>query len=107
MSKVKFKIKKGDRVEVITGNDSGKQGEVLSVNRATGRVVVQGVNIMKNTLAKSQENPNGGLVENEVPVHISNVVLLDKSGNRTKVGIKLDGDKRVRYAKKSGDVLDK
>lgn len=107
MSKVKFKIKKGDTVEVITGNDSGKRGEVLAINRATGRVVVQGVNVMKNTLPKSQENPNGGLVENEAPVHISNVVLLDKSGNRTKVGIKLDGDRRVRFAKKSGEILDK
>ncbi len=107
MSKVKFKIKKGDNVEVITGDDSGARGEVLSVNRETGRVIVQGVNVTKKTLQKSQENPNGGMVSNEAPIHISNVVLLDKSGNRTKVGMKLDGEKKVRYAKKSGEMLDK
>lgn len=107
MNKVKYKIKKGDTVEVITGNSSGKRGEVLSVNRDKGKLVVQGVNIVKDTLAKSQEHPNGGIVQNEMPIHISNVVLVDKSGNRTKVGKKLDNGKLKRYSKKSAAILDK
>lgn len=107
MDKVKYRIKKGDTVEVITGDDDGKRGEVLSINRGKGRVVVHGVNMVKNTLPKSQEHPNGGIIENEVAVHISNVVLIDKSGNRTKVGKKIDNGKLKRYSKKSGDMLDK
>ncbi len=107
MDKVKYKIKRGDTVEVITGNDSGKRGEVLSVVRDKGRVVVQGVNLVKNTLPKSQERPSGGIVKNEVAIHMSNVVLIDKSGNRTKVGRKIDNGKLKRYSKKSGTILDK
>ena len=103
----KFKIKKGDKVVVITGSDRGKTGEVLRVLRSEMRVLVQGVNMMKRHTRQSPGEP-GGIIEKEAPVHISNVAHVDpKSGEATRVGFKnLADGRKVRFAKKSGEVID-
>ena len=103
----KFKIKKGDRVVLITGKDKGKSGEVLRVLRAEDRVLVQGVNKIKRHTRPSQTNA-GGIVEKEAPVHISNVAHIDPStSDPTRVGYKvLEDGRKVRFAKRSGEVLD-
>ena len=103
----KFKIKKGDKVIVITGRDKGKQGEVLRVIREEGRLVVQGVHMMKRHTRPSAGNP-GGIVEREASIHVSNVAHLDpKSGKPTKVGYKtLNDGRKVRFARRSGETID-
>jgi large subunit ribosomal protein L24 len=104
---MKFKIKKGDKVVVITGRDRGKSGEVLRVLRAENRVVVQGVNMVKRH-TKPGAGQAGGIVEKEAALHLSNVAHIDpKSSKPTRVGYKILGDgRKVRYAKRSGEVLD-
>ena len=103
----KFKIKKGDKVVVLTGKDKGKSGEVLRVVRADNRVVVQGVNMMKRHTAPRPGEP-GGIVEREAAIHISNVAHIDpKSQQPTRVGYRfLDDGRKVRFAKRSGEILD-
>lgn len=103
----KFKIKKGDKVTVVTGRDKGKQGEVLRVLREDDRVLVQGVNMVKRHTAPSQTNP-GGIVEKEASLHISNVAHIDpKSNKATRVGYKIDKDgRKSRVAKRSGETID-
>jgi len=104
---VKFKIRKGDKVVVITGKEKGKTGEVLSVLRDEARVLVQGVNIVKRHTRPSAANP-GGIIDKEAPLHISNVAHLDpKTGKPTRVGFKiLDGGRKVRVARRSGEPID-
>lgn len=106
MSK-KFKIKKGDKVMVITGRDKGKKGEVLRVVRSDDRVVVQGVNIVKRHQRPTASTP-GGIVEQEAPLHISNVAHIDpKSDQPTRVGFRMEeGGRKVRVSKRSGEVID-
>jgi len=103
----KFKIKKGDKVIVITGRDRGKQGEVLRVLREESRVVVQGVHIVKRHTRQSAGNP-GGIIEKEAAIHVSNVAHIDpKSGKATKVGFKtLTDGRKVRVARRSGETID-
>jgi large subunit ribosomal protein L24 len=103
----KFKIKKGDRVVVITGRDKGKTGEVLRVIREESRVIVQGVNIVKRHTKPSAAS-TGGVVEKEAALHISNVAHVDpKTSKPTRVGYKvLDGGRKVRVARKSGETID-
>jgi len=104
----KMKVKKGDRVIVIAGKDKGKSGEIIRAIPAERRVVVQGVNVVKRHTKPSQASP-GGLVEKEAPIHVSNVSLVDpKEDKPTRVGIKtLEDGRRVRFAKRSGEVLDR
>ena len=104
---VKFKIRKGDKVVVITGKEKGKTGEVLSVLRDEARVLVQGVNIVKRHTRPSAANP-GGIIDKEASIHISNVALADpKTGKPTRVGFKiLDGGRKVRIARRSGEAID-
>ena len=99
------KIKKGDTVKVIAGKDVGAEGKVLSVDKKTGRVVVEGVNIVKKHTKPSMANQNGGIVESEAPIDASNVMYVHK-GKATRVGFKIDGDKKVRIAKSTGEVID-
>jgi len=101
------KIKKGDRVVVLAGKDKGKTGDVLQVYPKQSRVIVSGVNIVKRHTAPSQMNA-GGIVEKEASLHVSNVAHADpKDGKPTRVGFKmLEGDRKVRYAKRSGEVID-
>ena len=103
----KFAVKKGDKVVVLTGKDKGRKGEVLSVIRKDRRVVVSGVNIIKRHTKQSQTE-QGGIVEKEAAIHISNVALQDpKDGKATRVGYKiLDDGRKVRFAKRSGEVID-
>lgn len=100
------KIKKGDTVKVIAGKDSGvKEGKVLSVDAKNHRVVVEGVNMVTKHAKPSQANPNGGIVQKEAPIDISNVMLVHK-GKATRVGFKVENGKKVRFAKATGEVID-
>jgi large subunit ribosomal protein L24 len=101
------KVKKGDRVVMLAGKDKGKSGEEMQVYPKDKRVIVSGVNMVKRHTAPSQTN-TGGIVEKEASVHVSNVAHLDpKDDKPTRVGFKmLDGDRKVRYAKRSGEVID-
>lgn len=103
----KLHIKKGDTVVVTAGNDNGRQGKVLEVIRDKDRAIVEGVNMVKKHTKPNAENPQGGIVEKEAPIHISNLMLVDpKSGSRTRIGRKLgDNGKLVRYSKKSGEEI--
>ena len=105
---MKFKIKKGDKVVVITGRDKGRSGEVLRVLRDEDRVLVQGVNMIKRHTRPAAGQP-GGIIEKEAAIHISNVAHLDPKSNKpTRVGYKfLEDGRKVRVAKRSGEVLDK
>ncbi|SIT87720.1 50S ribosomal protein L24 [Edaphobacillus lindanitolerans] len=100
-------VKKGDKVQVITGKDKGKTGVILAAFPKKDRVIVEGVNIVKKHTKPNQENPQGGIVSKEAAIHVSNVMLLDpKSGEPTRVSYKVGEDgKKVRIAKKSGEVI--
>jgi len=102
----KLHIKKGDTVYVNAGNDKGKTGKVLSVDIEKSRVVVEGVNMVSKHTKPNSKQPQGGIIRKEAPVHVSNLNLIDpKSGKPTRVGYKMDGDKKIRYAKKSGEEI--
>ena len=103
----KFKVKKGDQVKVLAGESKGKEGRIVLVIPKMNRVVVEGLNMIKKHQKPSASSPQGGIVEMEAPIHISNVALVDPSTNEvTRVGRKLDENGNlVRYAKKSGEVL--
>ena len=100
-----MKIKTGDTVKVIAGKDKDKEGKVLSVDKKTGRVVVEGVNMVTKHAKPSAANQQGGIITKEAPLHISNVMLV-VDGQATRVGFQMDGDKKVRVAKKTGKVID-
>lgn len=100
-----LKIKKGDTVKVIAGKDNGTEGKVLSVDVKNGKVLVEGVNVITKHAKPSQANPNGGIQQKEAPIDMSNVMLVVK-GKTTRVGFKMDGDKKVRFAKATGEVID-
>ena len=104
---VKLHIKKGDTVLVIAGDNKGQQGKVLKVEAAKQRAIVEGVNIVKKATKPNAKNPQGGIVEQEAPINVSNLQLIDpKSGKATRVGRKLNAEgKLVRYAKKSGEEI--
>ena len=102
----KIHIKKGDTVYVNAGNDKGKTGKVLSVLTEKDRVIVEGVNLVSKHTKPNSKQPQGGIIKQEAPIHISNLQLIDpKSGKPTRVGYKMDGDKKVRFAKKSGEEI--
>ena len=101
-----IRIKRNDRVEVIAGKDKGKQGRVLRVIADKNRVLVEGVMIVKKHVKPNpQRNIKGGIAEQESPIHVSNVMVIDAEGNKTRVGSRLEGDKRVRVSKASGNVI--
>ncbi|MGD9678274.1 MAG: 50S ribosomal protein L24 [Vulcanibacillus sp.] len=105
----KIHVKKGDNVIVISGKDKGKKGRIIYTYPKEGRVLVEGVNLIKKHTRPSQANPQGGIINQESSIHSSNVMLIDpKTGEPTKIGHKVlkNGDK-VRIAKKSGEVIDK
>ena len=100
------KIKKGDRVVLLAGRDKGRQGEVLRVFPTENRLVVQGLNLVKRHTRPSQADPQGGIKTKEAPLHISNVAFVDpQNGGPTRIGFRMEGDKKVRFAKKSGEVI--
>ncbi len=100
-----LKIKKGDMVKVIAGKDKEKEGKVIAVNHKKGTLLVEGVNMITKHEKPSMANQQGGIIHKEAPIDISNVMYLHK-GKPTRVGFKLDGDKKVRIAKTTGDVID-
>ena len=100
-----FKIKKGDTVKVIAGKDKDKEGKVIAVDAKKNRVTVEGINKVTKHTKPSMANQAGGIIEQEGPIDISNVMLLH-NGKATRVGFKMDGDKKVRYAKATGEVID-
>lgn len=100
-----MKIKKGDTVRVIAGADKDNEGKVIAVNQKNHTVLVEGVNMIKKHTKPSMANQNGGIIEQEGPIDISNVMLL-VDGKTTRVGFQMDGDKKVRVAKATGKVID-
>ena len=100
-----MKIKKGDMVKVIAGKDKDKEGKVIAVDKKDGKVLVEGVNMLTKHTKPSAANQNGGIVHQEGYIDASNVMLLH-NGKATRVGFKMDGDKKVRFAKATGEVFD-
>ena len=100
-----YKIKKGDTVKVIAGKDKDKEGKVIAVDTKNHRVLVEVVNMVTKHTKPSAANQQGGIVETEAYIAVSNVMYLHK-GQPTRIGFKMDGDKKVRFAKKTGDVID-
>ena len=100
-----FKIKKGDTVKVIAGKDKDKEGKVISVNPKKGAVLVEGANMVTKHTKPSMANQQGGIVEKEAWLDVSNVMLVHE-GKATRVGFKMEGDKKVRFAKATGKVID-
>ena len=100
-----LKIKKGDTVKVIAGKDKDKEGKVIAVDPKKSTVLVEGVNMIAKHTKPSMANQQGGIIHQEGPIDISNVMYVHK-GKATRVGFKMDGDKKVRFAKSTGDVID-
>jgi large subunit ribosomal protein L24 len=99
------KIKKGDRVVVLAGRDKGREGAVTKVFPKEQRVLVAGLNMVQRHTRPSQTDPQGGIKNKEAPIHLSNVAVVDSNGKPTRVGFRVDGDKKVRIAKTTGEVI--
>jgi large subunit ribosomal protein L24 len=108
---LKTRLKKNDKVKVISGNHRGKEGKILKIFRDKHSVIVEGVNIIKRHTRPTQKNPQGGITQKEAPIHISNIMLIDpKSNEPSRVGMQIITDdsgkkKRMRYGKKSGEII--
>lgn len=100
-----LKIKKGDTVKVIAGKDKDKEGRVIAVNKSNNTLLVEGINMVTKHTKPSMANQQGGIIHKEGPIQASNVMYLHK-GKATRVGFKLEGDKKVRFAKSTGEVID-
>ena len=100
-----MKIKKGDMVKVIAGKDKNKEGKVISINKKDNKVLVEGIKMVTKHAKPSMANQQGGILHQEAPIDLSNVMYVHK-GTAARVGIKMDGDKKVRYAKSTGEVID-
>ncbi len=105
------KLRKNDKVKVISGNNRGKEGKILKIYRSADKIIVEGVNIIKRHTKPSQKNPQGGITQKEAPIQVSNVMLIDpKAGEPTRLGMKIIDEgsgnkKRMRYGKKSGEII--
>lgn len=108
---IKTRLKKNDRVKVISGNHKGKEGKILKVFREKGRVIVEGVNIIKRHTKPTQKKPQGGITQKEASIHLSNIMLIDPKANEpSRIGMQILTDesgkkKRMRYGKKSGEII--
>ena len=103
---IKLKIKSGDTVRVMAGDHKGSEGKVLRVLREKNKAIVEGVNMVSKHTKPSAKNPQGGIVKKEAPIHISNLSLIDpKTKEATRTGVRTEGDKKVRFSKKSNQVL--
>lgn len=101
----KLKIKSGDTVKVIAGDHKGSEGKVMKVLIDKNKAIVEGVNMVKKHMKPSAQSPQGGIVEKEAAIHISNLSLLTAKGEETRVGYRMEGDKKVRFSKKSNEVI--
>ena len=102
---MKTKLKKGDQVQIITGKDKGKKGRVLRIDRITERVIVEGLNMVKKTQRPKNQNDKGGIIEIEAAIAASNVMVICKKCGPTRLGTKVDGDKKIRVCRKCGEAL--
>ena len=102
----KLHVKKGDTVQVLSGNDKGKQGKVMSVDPEKNRAIVEGIRIVSKHTRPNAEHPQGGIIKQEAPIHISNLMVVGKDGKPTRIGRKKDENgKSVRYSKKTGEII--
>ena len=101
---IKIKLKTGDTVKVTTGEDKGKEGKIVKILKDKNKAVVEGVNMVSKHTKPSAQNPQGGISKFEAPIHISNIMLVE-NGNTTRVGYKTEGDKKVRFSKKSKEII--
>ncbi|PWH10042.1 50S ribosomal protein L24 [Bacteroidetes bacterium SCGC AAA795-G10] len=102
---MRIKIKRGDKVRVISGSNKGSEGEIISINSDTNKAIVEGVNIVKKHNKPSAQNPQGGISEKEAPIHISNLSLITPEGKTTRVGFRYEEGDKVRYSKKTNEVI--
>ena len=103
---MKLRIKTGDTVRVIAGDHKGSEGKVVSVDREKNKAIVEGINMVSKHEKPSAQNPQGGIVKKEAPIHVSNLSLIDgKSGDITRVGFEVRDGKKVRFSKKSNEVI--
>ncbi len=103
---MKIKIKKDDKVLVIAGEHKGSEGKVVKIIREKNRAIVEGVNLIKKHTKPSAQNPQGGIIEKEAAIHVSNLSLVSSEGNATRVGFRIEEDgKKVRFAKKNNEVV--
>ena len=102
---IKIKIKKGDKVRVISGSNKGSEGEVISIKKEANKAIVEGVNIVKKHNKPSAQSPQGGISEKEAPIDISNLSLITPDGKTTRVGYRMDEGTKVRYSKKTNEVI--
>ncbi|MCF4102276.1 50S ribosomal protein L24 [Gillisia sp. M10.2A] len=101
----KLKIKSGDTVRIIAGDHKGQEGKVQRIIREKNKAIVEGLNMVSKHEKPSAANPQGGIVKKEAPIHISNLSLIDKKGDTTRVGYKMEDGKKVRFSKKSNEVI--
>ena len=99
-----MRLKKNDTVKIIAGKDKGKIGKIVKINPETARVIVQGANMVTKTIKKKNPQAKGGIMVVEAPIHVSNVAIVSKD-KTSRIGYKLENGKKVRYAKKTGEVL--
>lgn len=105
MAEVKMRLKKGDQVKVVTGKDKNKEGRILKLDAASGRVIVEGLNMVKKTMRPKKEGEKGSIIEIEAPIQASNVKILCKKCGPTRIGYTLDDGKKYRVCKKCGEKL--
>ncbi|MBU2526312.1 MAG: 50S ribosomal protein L24 [Flavobacteriaceae bacterium] len=102
----KFKIKTGDLVRVISGEHKNEEGKILSVDFSKDKVIVEGVNLVSKHTKPSTKSPQGGIIKKEAPIHVSNVALIDAETKKTtRVGFRVEGDKKVRFSKRSNQLI--
>ena len=101
---VKIKVKTGDTVRVTTGEDKGKEGKIVKILKDKNRAIIEGVNMVSKHTKPSAQNPQGGISKFEAPIHISNIMLVE-NGTTTRVGYKMEGDKKVRISKKTKEII--
>jgi len=102
---MKTKLKKGDQVQIIAGKDKGKQGRVLRIDRASARLIVEGLNMVKKTQRPKSQNDKGGIIEIEAPITASNLMVICRKCGPTRIAVKLDGGKKSRICRKCGDAF--
>ncbi|MGB5242226.1 MAG: 50S ribosomal protein L24 [Lutimonas sp.] len=100
----KLKLKTGDTVQVISGDHKGEEGKIVEIIKDKNRAIVEGVNLISKHTKPSAQNPQGGIVKKEAPIHISNLMLVE-NGKTTRVGFRKDGDNKVRFSKKTNEVI--
>ncbi len=105
MAEIKFKLRKDDLVEVIAGKDKGKQGKIVKIDVAKARTIVSGVNMVKKAMKKRKQTDRGGIIEIEAALALSNVMIVCKKCGPTRIGYKIDGDKKKRVCRKCGEAL--